>query len=72
MLASDQFDAVFCCGPFYHLVSEQDRLAAGREIMRVCKRNGVILIGIIPRFSGLSGIIYKAAVKTRASKCGQF
>ena len=55
------FDAVFCNGPFYHLVSEEDRRRAASEVLRVCKPGGKVFIGFIPRFSGLAGLIDRAA-----------
>ncbi|MCB0664896.1 MAG: class I SAM-dependent methyltransferase [Saprospiraceae bacterium] len=60
-LASNTYDIVFCCGPFYHLVEEKDRIMAAREIIRVCKKGGIIAIGFIPRFSALAGILNRAA-----------
>ena len=54
------YDAVLCCGPFYHLVQEEDRIAAAKEAMRVCKPDGVLMIGFIPRFSGLAGLLSRA------------
>ena len=56
-LKSNSFDAIFCNGPFYHIVDEQDRIRAANEIIRTCKSSGQILIGFIPRFSGLAGLI---------------
>ncbi len=58
---SSTFDSVFCNGPFYHLIHEEDRLKAGQEIFRTCKIGGTIFIGFIPYFSALSGIIHRAA-----------
>ena len=55
------FDAVFACGPFYHLVEAADRRAAALETMRVCKPGGTIMAGFIPRFSGLAGLLGRAA-----------
>ncbi len=60
-LSSDHYDAVLSCGPFYHLVSEKDRIAAAKEAMRVVKPGGTLLIGFIPKFSGLAGLIGRAA-----------
>ena len=56
----NSFDAVFCNGPFYHLVNEEDRRKAASEVVRVCKPGGKVFIGFIPRFSGLAGLIDRA------------
>ncbi|MCB0629420.1 MAG: class I SAM-dependent methyltransferase [Saprospiraceae bacterium] len=61
MFNSNRFDAVFCCGPFYHIVEAKSRIAAAREAIRVCKPDGVLIIGFIPRFSGLAGLLFRAA-----------
>ena len=61
VLDDEAYDAVFCCGPFYHLIAATDRAAAAREAIRVCKPGGVIMIGFIPRFSGLAGLLGRAA-----------
>lgn len=60
-IESDSVDAVFCCGPFYHIVEENSRVAAAKEAMRVCRPQGVLIIGFIPRFSGLAGLLFRAA-----------
>jgi len=60
-IESRKYEAVFCGGPFYHLVDPIDRRAAGDEIMRVTKPGGLVFIGLMPRFSGLAGMIHRAA-----------
>jgi len=60
-LKPQSFDAVFSCGPFYHLVDQKDRVSAAREAIRVCKAGGMLIIGFIPRFSGLAGLLNRAA-----------
>ncbi|MEI6309668.1 MAG: methyltransferase domain-containing protein [bacterium] len=44
----EQFDAVLLAGPLYHLVSEEDRLAAMRESLRVLKPGGLVAAAIVP------------------------
>ncbi len=45
--ANDQFDAVLCLGPLYHLHAPEDRQQAIREALRVCKPGGVALFAFI-------------------------
>lgn len=59
-IQEDTYDSIFCCGPFYHLPREIDRKKAAREIMRVCKPGGTVMVGFIPRFTGLAGLISRA------------
>lgn len=60
-LPSAGFDAILAAGPFYHLVEVEDRRAAAREVLRLCKPGGIVLVGFIPRFSGLAGLIGRAS-----------
>lgn len=55
------FDSVLALGPFYHLTYESERLKAGKEIYRILKRKGYLFVGFIPRFAGLSHLIWRAA-----------
>jgi hypothetical protein len=55
------FDAVVAFGPFYHLVSEEERGSAAREIWRVLSPDGLTFVSFIPRLSGLAGLIERAA-----------
>jgi SAM-dependent methyltransferase len=57
------FDAVLAFGPFYHLVSEAERLRAAREIGRVLRPAGVAILAIMPRASGVAGLIERAAAR---------
>ncbi len=54
------FDSIFCCGPFYHLIDAADRKQCADELLRVCRRGGLIIIGFIPRFSAMAGLISRA------------
>lgn len=54
------FDAIFCCGPFYHLLDPGDRNKCANELLRVCRRGGLIIIGFIPRFSAMAGLMSRA------------
>lgn len=44
----EQFDAVLLAGPLYHLVKEEDRLAAMSESLRVLKPGGLVAAAIVP------------------------
>jgi S-adenosylmethionine-dependent methyltransferase len=55
------FDAVVAFGPFYHLLAEQERESAAREIFRVLRPSGIGFISFVPRQSGLSGLLERAA-----------
>ena len=54
------FDSIFCCGPFYHLIDPADRKQCADELVRVCRRGGLIIIGFIPRFTAMAGLISRA------------
>jgi cyclopropane fatty-acyl-phospholipid synthase-like methyltransferase len=56
-----RFDAVVAFGPFYHLLSEQERGSAAREIWRVLCPGGLTFVSFIPRLSGLAGLVERAA-----------
>jgi len=47
-----EFDAVLCLGPLSHLIENQDREKASREIVRVAKKDAPLFIGAI----GLYGV----------------
>ena len=49
----NSFDAVLCLGPFYHLVSKNDREAAAEEIIRVMKPGGVLYCAYMPIYGFL-------------------
>ncbi|MEK4438779.1 class I SAM-dependent methyltransferase [Paenibacillus sp. FSL K6-2862] len=48
-LADDTYDASLMLGPLYHLQTEQDRVAAVRELHRVTKRGGMVYIAMQSR-----------------------
>ena len=54
------FDAVIAFGPFYHLVSSQERVTAARELWRVLRTEGVAFVAFIPRLSGIVGLLERA------------
>ena len=58
---NEKFDSVVCFGPFYHLTNENEQRAAAREIFRVLKPNGKLFASFIPRWSGLSNLIWRGA-----------
>lgn len=47
------YDAVLLMGPLYHLPSQQERLAALREAVRVARPGGVVAAAAISRFASL-------------------
>lgn len=55
------FDAVIAFGPFYHLVSSQERAMAAREVWRVLRPEGLAFVAFIPRLSGIIGLLERAA-----------
>jgi S-adenosylmethionine-dependent methyltransferase len=61
--ADASFDAVVAFGPFYHLISDDERRHAAREIRRVLVPRGRAFIAFVPRLSGLIGLIDRAATK---------
>lgn len=46
----DSFDVVLNMGPFYHLITEEQRNKCINECIRVLKRNGILVTAYIPRF----------------------
>ena len=59
--AAATFDAALALGPFYHLIDEEDRLVAARELFRVLRPGGEAFVAVIPRLSGLAGLIDRSA-----------
>ena len=47
MLKNDSFDVILLFGPMYHLINEEEKLAALTEAKRVLKKNGTILVQYI-------------------------
>ena len=64
MLHDDEYDAVFCAGPFYHLVEATERLEAAKEVLRICKPGGKLIIGFMPLASGLAGLLFRASTRS--------
>lgn len=50
-IGDDGFDAVLLMGPLYHLLSEQERVQAIREAMRVLVPGGFLFAAFITRFA---------------------
>lgn len=57
---NQHFDAVLALGPFYHLLSADERRAALSEITRVLKPSGLLLAAFQPRISTLIHFIERA------------
>lgn len=55
------FDAALALGPFYHLVSESDRLRGAGELFRILRPGGSAYIAFIPRLSGVAALVSRAA-----------
>ena len=51
VFADESFDVVLNMGPFYHLISEEDRAKCLQESLRVLKKGGLLVTSYIPRFS---------------------
>ena len=47
--SDNNFDAVLCLGPFYHLPNVEDRRKATNEIVRVLRPGGLAFIALMPR-----------------------
>ncbi|MDE6740101.1 MAG: class I SAM-dependent methyltransferase, partial [Lachnospiraceae bacterium] len=50
VFADESFDVVLNMGPFYHLISEEQRNRCMNECIRVLKKNGILVTAYIPRF----------------------
>ncbi|MBD5506481.1 MAG: class I SAM-dependent methyltransferase [Lachnospiraceae bacterium] len=50
VFADESFDVVLNMGPFYHLISEEQRTRCMNECIRVLKKNGILVTAYIPRF----------------------
>jgi len=57
--ADASYDFVLMCGPLYHLLTVEDRLAAWREAHRVLKPGGYVAAATISRFSSLHDALYR-------------
>lgn len=58
ILSDASFDAVLCLGPFYHLIEEQDRKRASRELVRVLRPGGLAFIAVMPRYTFLRRTLF--------------
>ncbi len=61
--ANASFDAVLAFGPFYHLVTEDERSRAARELTRVVRPGGLVFVAYLPRVSGVAGLIERASTR---------
>ena len=68
----ESFDAVVALGPFYHLTTQAERQAAAREIGRVLAKGGLVFAAFIPRWTGLSGLIERAAACPKQVSAASF
>ena len=57
--ADESYDFVLMCGPLYHLLTVEDRLAAWREAHRVLKPGGHVAAATISRFSSFHDGLYR-------------
>ena len=48
--ADDTFDVVLNMGPFYHLITEEQREKCLKECLRVLKKGGLLITAYIPRY----------------------
>jgi ubiquinone/menaquinone biosynthesis C-methylase UbiE len=73
-------DAVLLLGPLYHLTERADRLAALKEVQRVLRPDGVLIVAGISRYAGtLDGLALHptledqvVAIRHRAVADGQY
>jgi ubiquinone/menaquinone biosynthesis C-methylase UbiE len=57
--ADASYDFVLMCGPLYHLLTVEDRLAAWREACRVLKPGGYVAAATIARLSSLHDALFR-------------
>jgi SAM-dependent methyltransferase len=57
-IPDDHFDAVLLMGPLYHLVKEEDRKTALREVFRRLRKGGILFSSFISRY-GIMGDVMK-------------
>ncbi len=60
----DTFDAVLALGPYYHLVTDTDRLHLASEIRRASKPGAWIAVAFLPRLAGVRGLIQRSATRS--------
>ena len=48
--ADDSFDIVLNMGPFYHLITEEQREKCMKECLRVLRKGGLLVTAYIPRY----------------------
>jgi ubiquinone/menaquinone biosynthesis C-methylase UbiE len=58
-LNDEQFDASLMMGPLYHLQSEEERVAAVKELYRVTKKGGIVFVAFMSRIRHvLTSLLY--------------
>ncbi|MEX0683863.1 MAG: methyltransferase domain-containing protein [Dehalococcoidia bacterium] len=55
--ADKPFDAVLCMGPMYHLIDENDRQQAARELARVAAPGAPVFVAFLNRLPMLSQVV---------------
>ena len=51
------FDAALCLGPMYHLITEEEKRRTAKELFRVLKPRGVLIVAAISYFGVLGTIL---------------
>ena len=55
----ESFDVVLCMGAMYHLTSDDERIRAVRECVRVCKPGGLIALSYMNYFAAVAAEVQK-------------
>jgi ubiquinone/menaquinone biosynthesis C-methylase UbiE len=58
------FDAALALGPFYHLLEKKARQKALREISRIVKPGGILILALLPRLHPLRYLLREATPET--------
>ncbi len=57
MFDSNTFDLVLSLGPMYHLTEDEDLMAANRELLRVVKSDGYVVVAFITKLAVIRDVM---------------